>query len=572
MKSPLPERGSVSSRSAQTNGSRLSRRRLVATGLGAAALAAGNRNLLAAPGRLPRTATSARAQDTERPVGGELKVGLSNEPPNLDPHQASALIVSNVNGNIFDPLVYELADGTIAPHLAESWEIAPDGLTATFKLRQGVTFHDGEPFNAAAMKKSFDRMVDPATQSGLAASLLGPYTGSEAVDDATIRMSFSRPFAPLLRNLSRNFTAPVSPKAIDQYGLDVATNPVGTGPFRFKEWVQKDHLTLERNPDYNWAPAFLNVSGPAALDGITWRFIAEEATRIATLRNGESNIIESMPPAFVQQFEGDDNYAIDVNMNPGIPFCFMVNTQKAPTDQIEVRQAMEYGIDKEVISQTINFGVYPPAPGALSPITFGYWPGAEQLYGHDVERARALLDQAGWTVGGDGVRERDGNRLTVQFYTLSDIVLYQNIAQVFQAQMQEIGIAVEIVSLARAAWGDGVRAGEHNLTTQIFGLSDPSVLAINFHSKNIPQAGSQGFNWARYSNPELDKLLDDGEAELDPERRVALYQDAQRIILENATMIPVYLLQQVYGRQTRLAGLTYLPGGQPLMYTAYLQE
>ena len=562
MRSPLSQRGSISSDSVDRTGCRLSRRRFVGAGLGAAALATGAHG--------PRAA-SASAQDEERPVGGELKVGLSNEPPNLDPHQASALIVSTVNGNIFDPLAYELDDGTIAPGLAESWEIAPDGLTATFKLRQGVTFHDGEPFNAAAMKKSFDRMVDPATKSGLAASLLGPYTGSEAVDDATIRMTFSKPFAPLLRNLTRNFTAPVSPKAIDEFGLDVATNPVGTGPFRFKEWVPKDHLTLERNPDYSWAPAFLNVNGPAALDGITWRFIAEEATRIATLRNGESNIIESMPPAFVQQFEGDDAYAIDIKMNPGIPFCFMVNTQKAPTDQLEVRQAMEYGIDKDIISQTINFGVYPPAQGALSPVTFGYWPGGEQLYQHDVERARALLEQAGWTVGDGGIREKDGTRLAVQFHVLSDIVLFQNVAQVFQAQMQEIGIEVEIVSLARAAWGDAVRAGEHNLAVQIFGLSDPSVLAINFHSKNIPQAGGQGFNWARYSNPELDKLLDDGETELDPERRVALYQEAQRIILENALMIPVYILQQVYGRQSQLQGITYLPGGQPLMYTAYLE-
>lgn len=551
---------------------RLSRRRFVAAGLGAASMSLGDQSVLAARARMPHSAATAIFQDTNRPVGGELKVGLSNEPPNLDPHQTSALISASVNGNIFDTLVYELENGTIAPGLAESWEVSPDGLTATFKLRQGVIFHDGEPFNASAMKKSFDRMVDPATMSGLAGSLLGPYTGSEVIDDYTIQMTFSQPFAPLLRNLSKNFTAPVSPKAIDQYGLDVATNPVGTGPFQFKEWAQKDHLTLERNPDYNWAPGFLDTNGPAALEGITWRFIAEEATRIATLRNGESNIIESMPPAFVGQFKGDDAYAIDIKMNTGIPFCFMVNAQKAPTDRVEVRQAMEYGIDKAIISETINFGVYPPARGALSPVTFAYWPGGGDLYEHDVEKANALLDQAGWAMGSGGIRERDGNPLTVEFFTLSDIVLYQNLAQVFQAQMLEIGIDVEIVSLARAAWGDAVRSGEHNLTTQIFGLSDPSVLAINFHSKNIPEAGGQGFNWARYDNAELDELLDAGETELDAEKRIALYQEAQQIILEAGVMIPVYILHQVYGRQSSVKGISYLIGGQPLMYTAYLEE
>lgn len=509
---------------------------------------------------------------TDRVSGGELKVGLSNEPPNLDPHQTSALISSTVMGNIFDTLIVETADGKLVPGLATSWENSADGLSATLKLRPGVTFHDGEPCNAAAVAFSFDRMVDPATQSGLAASMMGPYTGSQAPDDTTVVVSFSQPFAPFFKNLARNFTAPVSPKAAAQYGLDLATNPVGTGPFMFKEWVQKDHLTLVRNPNYTWSPEVLGIQGPSALDSIVWRFIAEEATRIATLRNGESTIIESFPPAFVSQYKDDSKYVIDINMNPGIPFSFMVNTINPPCDDLAVRQAMEYGIDKDVISQKINFGVYPPAYAPLSPVTLSYWAGAEQLYAHDTDKAKAVLDAAGWGAGSDGMRSKNGVPLSVQFWTLSDIVLYQNISQVFQSQMHDIGIDVQIVSLARAAWGEGVRSGKHHLTTQIFGLTDPSVLAINFHSRNIPKDGGQGFNWSFYTNPDLDTLLDQGERELDTDKRVALYQQAQQIIMNDAVMIPVYVLQQVYGREAALQGLQYVTAGQPAMYTAYLAK
>jgi len=554
-----PSRQDIGSLSART----LSRRQLFGAGAAAATFAAGSNLALR---------YSVLAQDAARPVGGDLKFALSNEPPNLDPHQASALISATVDAAILDTLVNELEDGTIVPGLASSWTFSADGLTVTFKLLSGVTFHDGAPFNAAAMKQSFDRMVDPATKSGLAGSLLGPYTGSQAVDDTTLAVSFSTPFAPLLHNLARNFTAPISPQAIAKYGLDVATNPVGTGPFMFKEWIQKDHITFEKNPNYTWAPAFFNLKGPAALDSIVWQPVAEEATRIATLKNGEADAIEAVPPAFVSQISGDSTYVIDKHMNTGIPFCFMVNTQKAPTDDPAVRQALEYGIDKATISNTILFGVYPPANSALSPATFGYWAGAETMYPYDQAKAKSILDAAGWVVGDGGIREKNGAKLHIEFWTLSDVVNFQNVAQAYQAQLKDIGVDMQIVSLARAAWGDGVNAGKHNLTIQIFGLSDPSVLALNFHSKNIAAPGGTGFNWARYSNPDLDKLFDEGDVTLDDAKRVDIYAQAQKIILDNAVMIPVYLLYQIFGRTTKLENITYIVGGLPMLYSATLQK
>ena len=530
----------------------------------------------ATPATSGGTAASPAAQATRTvtkpPSGGELKIALSNEPPNLDPHQASALLTAEIISSVFDTLLFREEDNTLVPGLATKWDVSSDGTTVTFTLQSGVKFHDGAAFNAAAMKQSLDRMIDPATKSGLAASLLGPYKSSEAVDDATLKVTLGTAYAPLMGNLASVFTAPVSPAAIKQYGLDVATHPVGTGPFMFKEWVQKDHMTYDRFPDYNWAPAFFGFNGPAPLDRLTFQFVAEDATRIATLQNGQADMVESFPPQFVSQFQDKTKYAIDVKMNPGVPFSFMVNTQKAPTNDLAVRQAIEYGIDKDSISKTLLFGINPPARGPLAPVSFAYWKGAEQLYGFDAAKASSVLEQAGWAAGSGGIRAKGGQSLSVEFWTLSDIVSFQNIAQAFQAQMKTVGIDVKIVSLARAAWGAGVESGKHNLTVQIFGLADPSVLSINFHSKNIPQNGGQGFNWSFYKNPQLDSLLDQGDVTLDSTKRIQIYQDAQQIIMNDAIIVPVYVLEQVWARTVAVQGLTYGIGGLPFFYTASLKK
>jgi len=422
---------------------RVTRRRLIL--LGSAGVAA-MYSLRDRPTLIAQAALGPRAAS-----GGILKMGLSNEPPNLDPHQTSAAISSEVMADCFDTLVVGLENQQIVPSLATAWSRSKDGKEITFHLRTGVTFHDGTPFNALAMKQSFDRMVDPATKSGLAASLLGPYKGSRTIDDHTLTMAFSTPFAPLLQNLTQLFTAPVSPAAIKRYGLGLATHPIGTGPFAFKEWVKQDHISFVRNPKYRWAPAFFGRNGPPALQEITWKPVAEDATRIATLQDGESNIIESFPPTFLQQFKSDNTYVVDVKMRTGLPFSLMVNTQKAPCNDLRVRQALEYGIDKNSISRVLTFGLNPPAHGPLSPVTFGYWPGAETMYPYNPTKAKALLDQAGWPVGADGIRQKGGQRLHMEFWTLSDIVEWQNIAEAFQAEMKAIGVDIKIVSQARRA-------------------------------------------------------------------------------------------------------------------------
>ncbi len=193
------------------------------------------------------------AQDTPQ-SGGTLVVGLSSEPDNIDPHVTPYAVSHNVMMHIFDTLVYQdPADGSFKPGLATSWEAAADGLSYSFTLRTDVIFHDGSAFNAEAVKFSFDRIADPATKSGFSANLLGPYAGTEVIDAANVRVTFKEPYAPFLDSCSQAFLAIVPPGAIAQHGAEFGnTAVVGSGPYLFKEWVRKDHLTLTKNPDYNW--------------------------------------------------------------------------------------------------------------------------------------------------------------------------------------------------------------------------------------------------------------------------------------------------------------------------------
>ncbi|MDQ6700979.1 MAG: ABC transporter substrate-binding protein, partial [Acidobacteriota bacterium] len=302
----------------------------------------------------PMARGGAFAQSTPLPTpksGGTLVVGLQSEPSdNIDPAVTPWAVSHNIMMHVYDTLVWQdPADGSFKPGLADSWTAAPDGLSYTFKLKSGVTFHDGTVFDAAAVKWNFDRIADPATKSGFAANLLGPYASSQVVDPQTVTVTFKTAYAPFLDSASQAFLGMVSPAAVKKYGADYGVKAaVGTGPFMFKEWVRADHLSLVKNPNYNWAGGVFLHNGPAYLDGITFRFIQEDATRSGTLQSGETQVIELVPTSDIQTLK-DSGFQIVPGKAPGIPTIVEINTAKAPTDDIAVRKAINLGTDQKTI-------------------------------------------------------------------------------------------------------------------------------------------------------------------------------------------------------------------------------
>jgi peptide/nickel transport system substrate-binding protein len=506
---------------------------------------------------------------TTVPKGGKLVFGLAWEPAATDPHVTGSDEGRIVDRLVFDTLVWKTPDGTFTPGLATSWEISDDGLSYTFHLRDDVTFQDGTPFNAEAVKYNFDRIVDPATKSEMASSLITPYESSEVVDEYTVMIHLKEAFAPFMTYLALPYLGMVSPTAAEKWGEDFDDHLVGTGPFIFKEWVRGDHWTLVQNPDYNWAPEGLGHQGPAYLDEITIKFIPESTVRLGTVQTGETDAIYDVPTEDFQKLANDPAYTTYEGFLRGTPVSIAMNVTRPPLDDLKVRQALEYAIDRQAIVDTLFLGVYPAAYGPLSPGTLGYWAGAEDMYGHDPAKAESLLDEAGWVdTDGDGIRDKDGQPLELWWPTFQYQRMDQ-LAQMVQAQLKEVGISLKVEALTFPAIYDAWNKCEHNLVHFGFGLPDPDDLATVFLSSNV------GAGWACtcVKNDQLDELLKQGRATTDEDERSAIYTEAQQLIMDQAWEIPIRLWTYTVAARANVKGLAMdFDGLVPLFYDVYVEQ
>lgn len=486
------------------------------------------------------------AQDAA--AGGEITVGLDFEPDNLDPHVTPYAVSHTVMMNIFDPLIWRDKEGAFQPGLAESWDVSEDGKEFTFHLKEGVTFQDGTPFDAEAVKFNFDRIANPETQSGFASTLLGPYDHTEVVDPLTAKVVFSAAAPGFLDGASQAFLGMVSPAAVEKFGADFGRNPVGTGFMRFVEWAQQDHITLERNPDYNWAPPMFAHAGPANLERISFRFFPEGATRLAALQAGDADVIDNLLNSDLEIVEADTNYQVLRAEALGLPIVILLNTAAAPTDDLAVRQALNYALDRQQMVDIAMFRASQPAHGPLAPRTPFYSAEVEGTYPFDLAQAAALLDAAGWTVGANGIREKDGQPLTIKWAVTPWDAPWAELAQ---AQMSQIGADIQITQTADAAALEAMTANETNLYSTAWASSDPVVLSTVFHSRNI----DGGSALTKYADPDLDALLETGESSIDDAARTEAYAGVQKLIMDEALIVPVSLWPQHVALNTKVGGV-----------------
>ncbi|HKV46028.1 MAG TPA: ABC transporter substrate-binding protein, partial [bacterium] len=435
--------------------------------------------------------------------------------------------------NICEPLVWEPTPGKFLPALAESWQVSPDAKAYTFRLRKGVKFHDGTPFTAEAVKFTMDRVVAPETKAGQSHDQLGPYDHTEAVDDYTAKIVMKDGYAPLLTNLN-GYLGIVSPTAVKKMGLaDFARHPVGTGPFMFKEWVAKDHITLVRNPAYNWASSMFKHQGPAYLDQVIFKIISEGSVRTGTLKSGETQYIDDIDQLAYDSLRSDKRFVVIERGQPGSGFVLLLNvTRKSPIADLAVRRAIEYGVDREGLNKSVFHGLNRVAWSPLMRPTFGYDPSTEKIYSFDPTKAKQLLEEAGWKAGSDGIREK-GQKLTIDFPIISR-PRDKAMAESVQASLRDVGIDVKVTPLERAAFRDIVRQNRYDVNFMWFSYGDPDVLRTIFHSANV-----NAFNRARYQVPEVDKMLEEAAATTDRARRAGLYSRIQQRVLRDAVCVPL---------------------------------
>ena len=507
---------------------------------------------------------------TPEPPGGEITYGLTLVVSGIDPHAGSSSELGIFLTSVYDPLVWQDLEGNFHPGLAKDWELSDDGLVYTFYLRDDVTFHDGEPFNAEAVKANFDRIVNPDLGSRKAVYMMGTYDYTEVVDDYTVKVHFTEPYAPFLDSVSQVYLAMASPKALEEWGLEqYADHQVGTGPFMISEYVAKDHIVLVKNPDYNWAPDFMMHQGPAYLDQITFRFYPDPATRVPALESGEVQIMGEIPPIEANRLMTDPRFAIYPTNIPGQSLQLWMNTEKVPTDDLLVRQALLYGCDREAIVNGVFRGFSPVAYGPLGRSTPFYSPAVEGMYAYDLAKAQSLLDEAGWVdTDGDGIREKDGQDLTLNMILMGWGSMPE-VGTAMQGLYRQLGVQVDAEILTYPAALEAAANSEHNMIPNAISSSDPDILANYFHSDNI----DGGFSWSRYADPELDRLLEEGARTMDPAERAELYAQAQQIIMDQALIIPIRDYVNLNGARSSVKGLRYsLQGWFPWLYDVYVEE
>jgi peptide/nickel transport system substrate-binding protein len=485
------------------------------------------------------------------PAPTHLVYGLTLAPSGIDPHVNASSELGIPLTSVYDTLVYQdPSSGRFVPGLAEKWSVSDEGKTYTFTLRRNVTFHDGEPFNAQAVKATFDRITNPDTKSQKAAFMLGAYDRTEVIDDYTVAIHLKEPFAPLLDSLSQVYTGIASPKALAQWGAEYQMHQVGTGPFKFVEYVPKDHLTLARNPDYKWGPEVLAHRGPAYLDEIVFKFYEDPATRSLALEAGEVHVMGEMPPQDAERLAADKRFSLHAVPIPGQPLQFFLNTQRPPTDDLLVRQALLHGTERAAIVKAI-FGDYSPvAYGPLAAATLAFDPSLKSRYPYDPAKARQLLDQAGWNDGdGDGWREKDGARLHLDAVVMG-YGLVPEVSQLLQAQWKSIGVELAV---QQVAYGNLLQTGGegtvHVIPFLISG-SDPDMLRSFFHSTGA-------FNWSKAADAELDEALARAASSGDWETRGPLYARVQQRVMDLALIVPVRDYVNLNVASSRVTGLRY---------------
>ncbi|MDQ3655809.1 MAG: ABC transporter substrate-binding protein [Chloroflexota bacterium] len=539
----------------------MSRRHLVQ---GAGSLAA-----LAATG-LPasRIASARMLQDT--PVqGGDLLFVHQQIPASMDANVWTGTNVARIMRNLYDPLVWQPEGGVFVPGLAESWEVSEEGLAYTFVLRQDVIFHDGTPLNAEAVKATYDRMVDPESLS-LQVSRLGPYDRTEVIDEYTVQVFLTEPFVVFLSNMSEVALAPASPTAVAELGDEYAMHPVATGPFRVRDWPDDTTLVIERNPDYAWAPDFIQNKGPAYLDTITYRFIEEPATRLIALETGEADIIDAPPAEDIPILMDDPSFQVSSFVVPGMPEICNINITSGPTQELAVRQAMQHGVDREALALVLFDGGFPAGYGPLTSGSWAYLDGIADMYPYDQALAAQLLDEAGWVVGANGIREKDGQPLTVRAVTTAG-GYPQTVAEFVQASLIELGFDYVVEAMEYEATARRYADNDYEVARLGYALIDPhDAFFLAYDSSQITGGGQ--FNRSRVEDPIIDDLIQQGVAESDTEARLAIYHELQQYIMEQALVLPAFETVLAHALQTNVHGFTADLLGRPYMIDVWMSE
>jgi peptide/nickel transport system substrate-binding protein len=496
------------------------------------------------------------------PTGGELVIANEQSPVSLDPGYMRDVGTTRAIHWMYNSIVTTNTDTEIIPDLASDWEISEDGTEYVFNLEEGVTFHDGEPFNAEAAKRNFERFLDDSLDTNYVDDFLqwvGEPDNLEAVDEYTLRIQLQDIYARFMHDLLMGFSGSmISPAALDELDDNVHSNPVGTGPYKFVEYEPDSHLIMERFEDY-W-------KGTPGLDRVRVRVIPEQSVQMAELEAGNVDISVSVQARDVERLE---NAGVQIVSQPGLTATWIsFNCNKGHTQELAVRRAIARTVDRDAVVSELLLGFGVVSRGGAAP----GWPRYHEdlpIDPYDPEEAGEILDEAGWVMGDSGYRERDGEILTVNVLStqLERQLSYGLMNELIQEGMEQIGIQTEIQTMEWGAYLDEFRAGE--------------FWEVSFHAQNaayVDSVGAQVGNtfWnvnqlykiededhelydvaqeLEATRQELDRTIDDDE-------RIALWREIQDMVQEHQLVSWLVHWDAIVGHQPRVQNMQVKPSMQ----------
>lgn len=487
------------------------------------ALLVGSTALITATAAIAGTASLAWSQEATF-VMSSNEVGA----PTYNPIKGAMLNVGT--SMLFDRLVVQDADQSFRPHLASSWEEAPDGMQWIFRLRQDVKFHDGEPFNAATIAAWIPLFAGTDNEY-----LVGAIDKVEMIDDYTVKLVMKHPDPNLLYNFSSVFMGIPSPKAYLELGDDFGvTAAIGTGPYKLESFAVGQETVLVRNEDYTWGAELSENKGPAKIEKLTLREIAEQSTAFLELKTGGVDMLLGVPTDFLEQLKGEAN--VSVLTLPGLDVAYMpINTTQEPFTDIKVREATAFAVNQKEILDSIYGGVGSEAHNFLISALPESEVDPKFNISYDPARSARLFDEAGWTMGDDGIRVKDGKPLTVKLWTQSDTE-FKRMTEAVQAQLKAVGMNAEITVFDSSAIRDQYKKNEHQLAVRSYNWNNSDILDWFFSGERLGYPNIS--MWNDPKSEELNKKALTGSKTL--EERIANFKAYHEYLLSQFVFAPIY--------------------------------
>ncbi|MDF1791388.1 MAG: ABC transporter substrate-binding protein [Thalassobaculaceae bacterium] len=452
-----------------------------------------------------------------------------------DPHTSTARSTAEIMFMVGDTLVSLDPDmKTIHPLLAKSWEVSEDGKLYTFHLRDDVTFCSGKKFTAADVKATIDRWL--ALEKGVVKNRAGDVKEVRAVDDYTVEYELVQPYSELLYQMTQHFHTIINVDQVNELGEDFGVKGFdGTGPYCFGTWEPRNELVLSKHEGYTWGPEFYENTGPAKVDKIVWKIVPEENNVVAGIQTGQGDVTQYLPYWSIDQLQA--NPQISVTQPPFYFWTFYIGFKitRDNVSDVKVREAINLAVDQKALAEGPFFGKAEPATAYVHPGTLDYADKDinESLFGYDPEKAAALLDEAGWKVGDDGFRYKDGKKLELITYSFTNI--WRQITEAVQGDLRKVGVDMKVELFdATVVWGK-LKTQDFDMYTMSYPyVSAGDALNLYFPSANMPSPNRM--NW---DDKETDQWLFEARGALNDADRAAAYAKVEKKVHDAVVWIPL---------------------------------